>query len=150
MVTQRPYLFPGTVEHNLQFGPRQRGELLTLEAVEDLLVQVGLAGYAQRDVANLSGGEAQRVSFARTLANSPFMLLLDEPTSALDDAAKAGIEKLILQIVDQRKLTCILVTHDIAQAALRHEIAHAHRSGLGFENRIEDQGVRPVALLALA
>ena len=135
MVTQRPYLFPGTVEHNLQFGPRQRGELLTLEAVEDLLVQVGLAGYAQRDVANLSGGEAQRVSFARTLANSPFMLLLDEPTSALDDAAKAGIEKLILQIVDQRKLTCIIVTHDIAQAARVFGFNVGQKYGCDLSNR---------------
>ena len=117
MVTQRPFLFPGTVEQNLQFGPLQRGEQLSREAVEQLLSRVGLAGYAERNIANLSGGEAQRVSFARTLANSPLMLLLDEPTSALDDAAKLGIENLIAQIVGQQNLTCVIVTHDIAQAA---------------------------------
>lgn len=117
MVTQRPFLFPGTVEENLQFGPRQRGESLPPGAVEQLLTDVGLAGSATRTVANLSGGEAQRVSFARTLANSPLMLLLDEPTSALDDAAKLGIEGVIQKIVRDHGLTCVMVTHDIAQAA---------------------------------
>jgi putative ABC transport system ATP-binding protein len=117
MVMQRPYLFPGTVESNLQFGPRQRGQLLSQAEVESLLVRVGLEGYGSRDVANLSGGEAQRVSFARTLANTPSVLLLDEPTSALDEASKAEIESLILQIVKVNSLTCVVVTHDRAQAA---------------------------------
>src|SRR5215469_15232695 len=70
MVMQRPFLFPGSVADNLRFGPRQRGENLTDERIEKLLAGVGLAEYRSRDVANLSGGEAQRVSFARTLANS--------------------------------------------------------------------------------
>jgi putative ABC transport system ATP-binding protein len=117
MVTQRAFLFPGTVEDNLQFGPRQRGESLAQASVEALLTDVGLAGWATRNVANLSGGEAQRVSFARTLANSPLVLLLDEPTSALDDAAKLGIEGVIQRIVRDHGLTCVMVTHDIAQAA---------------------------------
>jgi putative ABC transport system ATP-binding protein len=117
MVTQRPFLFPVTVADNLQYGPRQRGELLSSRAAEELLEGVGFAGFASRDVANLSGGEAQRVSFARALANGPIVMLLDEPTSALDDAAKNGIETLIQQISKQRGLTCVIVTHDMAQAA---------------------------------
>jgi putative ABC transport system ATP-binding protein len=117
MVNQRPYLFPGTVEENLQFGPRQRGESLSHESIEQLLVRVGLKGYSSRNVANLSGGEAQRVSVARTLANSPLVLLLDEPTSALDDASKLEVESAIQNVVHDRGLTCVLVTHDTAQAA---------------------------------
>ena len=117
MVTQRPYFFPGTVEENLQFGPLQRGQRLSFESVKALLTRVGLEGYASRNVANLSGGEAQRVSVARTLANSPVLLLLDEPTSALDEASKVGIESLLRSIVKDQGLTCILVTHDIAQAS---------------------------------
>ncbi len=117
MVTQRPYLFPGTVEQNLQFGPLQRGEILSVEAIEELLVRVGLEGYASQNAATLSGGEAQRVSVARTLANSPLVLLLDEPTSALDEASKMGIETLLQGIVRDQGLTCVLVTHDIAQAS---------------------------------
>jgi putative ABC transport system ATP-binding protein len=117
MVTQRPFLFPGTVADNLRFGPAQRGEILPEPAIAALLARVGLEGYAGRSVANLSGGEMQRVSVARTLANSPLVLLLDEPTSALDDAAKREIESLIQTIVRDQHLTCILVTHDRAQAA---------------------------------
>lgn len=116
MVTQRPYLFPGSVEDNLRFGPAQRGEVLPQDSVEQLLARVGLQGYSERNVAKLSGGEAQRVSLARTLANSPVVLLLDEPTSALDDAAKREVETLIQQIVREQELTCVIVTHDIAQA----------------------------------
>jgi putative ABC transport system ATP-binding protein len=115
MVTQRPYLFPGTVADNLRFGPAQRGETLPAEAVEELLAQVGLKTYAGRDVANLSGGEAQRVSVARTLANSPLALLLDEPTSALDEAAKLEVESAIQRVVRDQGLTCVMVTHDVAQ-----------------------------------
>ncbi len=81
-----------------------------------MLDRVGLNGFATRNVANLSGGEAQRVSLARTLANSPLALLLDEPTSALDETSKREIEALIQQIVQERRLTCIIVTHDTAQA----------------------------------
>jgi putative ABC transport system ATP-binding protein len=117
MVTQRPYLFPGNVAENLRFGPAQRGQTLPPVAIEELLTQVGLKGYAERDVANLSGGEAQRVSVARTLANSPLVLLLDEPTSALDDAAKLEVESTIQKVVRDQGLTCVIVTHDLAQAA---------------------------------
>jgi putative ABC transport system ATP-binding protein len=129
MVNQRPYLFPGTVEENLQFGPRQRGESLSHESIEQLLVRVGLKGYSSRNVANLSGGEAQRVSVARTLANSPLVLLLDEPTSALDDASKLEVESAIQNVVHDRGLTCVLVTHDTAQAARLAERALLLESG---------------------
>jgi putative ABC transport system ATP-binding protein len=117
MVTQRAFLFAGTVYQNVGFGPRQRGEVISETRAEELLTRVGLSGYADRDVANLSGGEAQRVSLARALANSPLALLLDEPTSALDDDAKSQVEGLIGDIIRDTGLTCIVVTHDFAQAA---------------------------------
>lgn len=129
MVLQRPYLFPGTVTDNLQFGPRQRGQELSATALEELLAGVGLAGFGSRDVANLSGGEAQRVSFARALANSPEALLLDEPTSALDEAAKQEVEILIRKIGQERGLACVLVTHDVAQAARLAERALVLEAG---------------------
>jgi putative ABC transport system ATP-binding protein len=117
MVTQRAFLFPGTVAENLRFGPRQRGDPLTDRRIEEVLAGVGLAGYGSRDVANLSGGEAQRVSFARALANSPEVLLLDEPTSALDDDSKREVEKIMLDIGREQGIPGVLVTHDVAQAA---------------------------------
>jgi len=117
MVMQAPYLFPGSVAENIRFGPRQRGEVLPDVQIEQLLERVGLGGYEDQDTHHLSGGEAQRVSLARTLANSPDVLLLDEPTSALDDAAERSVEELLLQIIDEENLTCLIVTHDMAQAA---------------------------------
>src|SRR5262249_34242736 len=115
MVLQRPFLFPGTVAHNLRFGPRQRGEELSEALLEDLLSGVLLGGFTSRDVTNLSGGEAQRVSFARTLANAPEVLLLDEPTSALDDDSKREVEAVIHRISRERKIPCVLVTHAVSQ-----------------------------------
>ena len=115
LVTQRPFLFPGTVEANLRFGPAQRGESVSNDTIHELLQRVGLEGYGSRSVANLSGGEAQRVSFARTLANAPSVLLLDEPTSALDEDSRQGVEAVIQKTVLDRGLTCVLVTHDRAQ-----------------------------------
>lgn len=116
MCMQTAYLFPGTVAANIAFGPRQRGEILSCAQVDSLLERVGLPGFAARDVSNLSGGEAQRVALARTLANEPEVLLLDEPTSALDETSVRGIEDLILTIVRERKMTCVIVTHNRAQA----------------------------------
>ena len=81
-----------------------------------LLEQVGLEGYAERDVKTLSGGEAQRVAITRALANGPEVLLLDEPTSALDEVAKQGVETLLESLIRKRGLTCVWVTHDAAQA----------------------------------
>ena len=116
MVMQTAYLFPDTVAANIAFGPRQRGEILAPARIDLLLERVGLPGFADRHISNLSGGEAQRVALARTLANEPEVLLLDEPTSALDEGSVRGIENLILGIVAERKMTCVIVTHNRAQA----------------------------------
>jgi putative ABC transport system ATP-binding protein len=117
MVMQLPYLFAGTVAANIAFGPAQRGERFTPERITALLDRVRLSGYQDRDVRSLSGGEVQRVSLARTLANAPAALLLDEPTSALDDTSARGIEELVLGIVHERRMTCVIVTHNMSQAA---------------------------------
>ncbi len=116
MVTQRPFLFPGNVAGNIRFGPLQRGEVVADEDIARLLERVGLPGFTAREVANLSGGEQQRVSLARALANRPEILLLDEPTSALDEQAKMGVEQLICSLVKDTSLTCVMVTHEREQA----------------------------------
>ncbi len=116
MIMQRAFLFPGTVADNLRFGPEQRGETLAPAGIAELLASVGLSGYEDRDVAPLSGGEAQRVSFARALANGPEVLLLDEPTSSLDEAATRQVEAVVAEAVRERGLACVMVTHDPEQA----------------------------------
>jgi putative ABC transport system ATP-binding protein len=116
MVMQTPWLFPGTVADNLRFGPAQWGQTMTDAQVQQLLSEIGLVDFADRDVSRLSGGEAQRVSLARTLANKPEILLLDEPTSALDPGSKEVIEALIIELIREHQLTALIVTHDIDQA----------------------------------
>ncbi len=116
MVMQSACLFPGTVAENLCFGPRQHCEDLLASEIDRLLEEVGLAGFASRNVLNLSGGEAQRVSLARTLANKPEVLLLDEPTSALDNRAEREIEALLTRVLRDQHLTALMITHDTAQA----------------------------------
>lgn len=117
MVLQRPFLFPGTVADNVRFGPHQRGVELSAAQVDELLASVGLSGFADRTVDKLSGGEAQRVSVARTLANDPTIVLMDEPTSSLDETAKRLVEHFITRAVRQHHATCLMVTHDMSQAA---------------------------------
>jgi putative ABC transport system ATP-binding protein len=139
MVTQRPYLFPGDVRSNLRFGPAQRGETVPDDDIAELLGRVGLPGFASQDVAVLSGGEQQRVSLARTLANQPQVLLLDEPTSALDEDSKRGIEKLIVSLVRDHGLTCVMVTHDrdqgrrMCQRVILLEAGRLVQSGTAME-----------------
>jgi putative ABC transport system ATP-binding protein len=130
MVMQRPFVFPGTVAHNLQFGPQQQETTLTVDHIEQLLRDVGLGGYAAEDVRHLSGGEAQRVCFARALANRPRVLLLDEPTSSLDETAKLDVEAVIRKVSEQG-VTSVLVTHDLTQARrLATRVAQLQRGKL--------------------
>ncbi len=115
MVFQKPHLFEGTVKENIEYGPMLKGEKNI--NVEYYLSIVGLnSEYATRDVKNLSGGEQQRVSIARTLANNPETLLLDEPTSALDPTSTEIIEKLIFYLKEKMNLTIIWITHNMEQA----------------------------------
>ncbi|MCB9640857.1 MAG: ATP-binding cassette domain-containing protein [Myxococcales bacterium] len=116
MVMQSPHLFPETVADNIRFGPLQRGKQLSDEDVERLLSQVGLAGFGERSIKKLSGGEAARVSLARTLANEPELLLLDEPTAALDEAMSREIEALIAGLLQENGYTAIWITHHVEQA----------------------------------
>jgi putative ABC transport system ATP-binding protein len=129
MVLQSPFLFPGTVAENLTYGPLQRGETIAEEDIERLLEQVSLAGFAHHPIQNLSGGEAQRVSLARTLANRPDILLLDEPTSSLDEASEREVEQLICQIVERDHLTSLIVTHDMDQALRMAKLAMVMKAG---------------------
>jgi putative ABC transport system ATP-binding protein len=116
MVMQRPFLFPGTVAANIEFGPGQSGQPIDRHEIGRLLQFVGLPEYGDRDVTTLSGGEAQRVSLARTMANRPEVLLLDEPTSALDHVSTERVEDLVRTVNRKHGVTCVMVTHNREQA----------------------------------
>jgi len=83
--------------------------------VEQLLADVGVdIGLVNAKPPQLSGGQAQRIAIARALALSPRVLLLDEPTSSLDLSVQAQILNLLNGLTKQRRLTSILVSHDLS------------------------------------
>lgn len=116
MLFQLPALFEGTIADNVRYGPQLRGKKLTDDEVRKLLVLADLdASFMDKSGAELSVGQAQRVALARTLANSPEVLLLDEPTSALDPISTENIEDALMKLNKNRGMTMIMVSHSIKQ-----------------------------------
>ncbi len=116
MLFQSAALFEGTVASNVAYGPNLHGQKLIPSRVAELLEMAGLeADLADKSAAELSGGQAQRVALARTLANEPEVLLLDEPTSALDPAATRHVEETILHLRHTLGLTVVWVSHAVEQ-----------------------------------
>lgn len=113
-----------TVEEAVALGRApHRGWLLPLTsqdqvATDRALEQAGLHSLRYRKVAELSGGEQQRVVLARVLAQEPQVLLLDEPTSHLDLKYQSGILGLVHQLAHRDGLTVIISLHDLNLAAL--------------------------------
>jgi len=87
----------------------------------DLLRMVGLEARADHKPDELSGGEQQRVTIARALANSPAIVLADEPTGDLDSKSAQSLMKLIRELNKRNKQTFIIVTHDpiVAEACTK-------------------------------
>ncbi len=81
--------------------------------VEDILRQLGLESYALRSMAELSGGEAQKVALARALAQEPRLLLLDEPTSSLDPRNQHEVLRLVRHIARSRRICVVVILHDL-------------------------------------
>jgi sulfate transport system ATP-binding protein/sulfonate transport system ATP-binding protein len=119
LVFQEPRLLPWlTVAENVALGLRYRTNRAArhAETVEHALADFGLMAVADAYPDELSGGQAQRVSLARSIVPRPTILLLDEPFSALDPAARTALQDWLLGIVHRRRLTTVLVTHDVEEA----------------------------------
>ncbi len=117
MMFQKPSLYPWmNVRQNAALGLTLAGEK-DESKVDHLLEMVGLEEKMDANVQSLSGGQQQRVALARSLATSPELLLLDEPFSALDAFTRSSLQDEVIHIADQAKLTLVIVTHDIDEAA---------------------------------
>jgi len=116
LVPQDPALISASVFENVARGPKLRSEPVDESDVVRLLARLGLDGYGSRYAPDLSGGEAQRVSLARTLLNEPDVLLLDEPTSNLDPDSERVVESLVDKLLQDLEICCVMVTHDREQA----------------------------------
>ncbi len=117
MVFQEDALFPHlSVEGNIAFGLKKREKQQRSRVVEEMLDVVGLKGLGDRYVHELSGGQQQRVALARALAPSPDVVLMDEPFSSLDVDLRARLGDEVKDILKQRGVTTILVTHDQIEA----------------------------------
>jgi phosphate transport system ATP-binding protein len=121
MVFQKPNPFPKSIYDNVAYGPRINGE--RNKAKLDEIVERSLRSAALWDeVKNrlkqsglaLSGGQAQRLCIARTIAVEPDVVLMDEPASALDPIATLAIEDLIREL--KQNYTIVIVTHNMQQA----------------------------------
>ena len=90
------------------------------QLAQDALEMVGLADQAKKRPAEMSGGQQQRITVARSLVNNPAIVWADEPTGALDSETSKGIMDLLVRMNEQEQQTFVLVTHDAAVAARAH------------------------------
>lgn len=104
-----------TVEEELAFGMENLG--LPIEEmgrrIKEVLAFVGMQGFEERELNNLSGGQKQKIAIASVLVTKPSILLLDEPTANLDPESRKQIFQLIVKIARQENITIIIVEHNI-------------------------------------
>jgi NitT/TauT family transport system ATP-binding protein len=86
------------------------------KAVQEILESVGLTQFAKYYPWQLSGGMQQKVAIARALILSPRLLLLDEPFASVDAQLRLELEDLVATLVSKKKITTIIVTHDMDEA----------------------------------
>lgn len=119
LLFQDPLLLPHlSVRGNLLIGlhPGVRGRRTRRQVVEEALGEIGLGGFADRDPATLSGGQAARVALMRTLLARPQALILDEPFSRLDTVLREQVRDFVFSQSRKQGLPVLLVTHDPADA----------------------------------
>jgi tungstate transport system ATP-binding protein len=129
IVFQRPVMLRRSAAGNIRYAlaaagvPRGKRNA----RADELVSLVGLDGLGARPARKLSGGEQQRLAFARALAKEPQVLFLDEPTASLDPAATKSIEDLVRGVA-ARGIKVVMSTHDLGEAKrLAGEIVLMHR-----------------------
>eukprot|EP01037_Dinobryon_pediforme_P018554 gene18554-18838_t len=153
---QDDLLFPHlSVGDNLAFGLVQsvRHKAERVRLIEVALETAGLAGFAKRDPATLSGGQRARIALFRTLLSEPCVLLLDEPFSKLDTELRVELRSFVLNHALSMKLPVLLVTHDPADAQAANGKIIRFKNGLCFAtnkaniNNMDEQMIAGIEVL---
>jgi len=155
VVFQKPALFPWlNVMDNVNFGPRMRAgwraRKQSYGLAEDYIARVGLTGFEQSKVYELSGGMMHRVSLARALIHRPTLLLMDEPFAALDAQTRLSMQELVMSVWAADKPTVLFVTHDVEEALLlsdRVAVMTAGPGRVGLDVTVDIPRPRGVAAL---
>ena len=117
LVSQEATMINGTVKDNLELPLTLQNRTMTDKEAEGFLKDVDLPiSFLNKDSKELSGGEKQKLSLARSLVTKPSVMLLDEVTSALDRSSVEAIESLLTLINKKHDVTMIWITHDVNQA----------------------------------
>jgi phospholipid/cholesterol/gamma-HCH transport system ATP-binding protein len=131
-----------SIEDNVGFPLRRHSSMSDEERrkrVRELLASVGMDKDAHKLPGELSGGMQKRVGLARALALEPDILLFDEPTAGLDPITAAEIDDLILRLQKERRMTSVVVTHDIHSArAVSDRVALMRDGQVVIEGAFED------------
>ena len=149
MMFQKPHLFPHlSVVDNVAFAPRLNGggRREARAVARRYLELVHLAGLASRRTRELSGGQQQRVALARALAAERRVMLLDEPFSSLDAELRRAMHDLLQEVRAALEPTVMMVTHDLAEAALADTVAVLIGGSLQQVAPVADLYARPASL----
>lgn len=117
LVRQQDGLFPNiSIRENIAYELRFFQKDYQMERTDMLLTLSGLQGISHRLPREVSGGEQQRANIVKAMADTPDVLLLDEPFSHLDPLNKRHLQDTMRQFIEEEKIVCIFVTHDVSDA----------------------------------
>ncbi len=133
-VFQEYALFPWrSVRKNIEFGLEMRGfaPQERREIGDRYIDLVGLRGFEDCNIRQLSGGMKQKVSIARVLANEPSVILMDEPFAALDCQTRNAMQAELLNVWEKERKTILFVTHSVEEAIFLADlvVVFSHRPG---------------------
>jgi molybdate transport system ATP-binding protein len=123
-VFQDTRLFPHLdVRRNLQYG-RHAGDVGNAFGFDAVVALLGIEPLLQRRIANLSGGETQRIALGRALLSQPALLLLDEPLSMLDQARREELIPYLQRVRDETTLPIVYVSHSADEVKRLTDAVH--------------------------